>query len=449
MIPAACYVCRMLPPSHLQETDQRVPLRTAPEQEYEEPSSWGPAGKSKSAPGSPPAPALPPRLVSLDAYRGFVMLLMMAGLTASFTSVARALPGVPVWAFLAHHQSHVDWVGCSLHDLIQPSFSFIVGVALPFSIAARMARGQTMGKLTLHAAWRSVLLVAIGIFLRSVDKPRTLFEFTDTLIQIGFGYTFLFLLGFRSVRAQWIAFALLLIGDWLVFAFYPLPGAGFDYAAVGVKPEWFAQHGLHGFEAHWNMNSNAAWAFDVWFLNLFPRGAPFAFNPGATATLNFIPTLATMILGLIAGEALHGKGSMLRKTRWLIMAGVITLAAGWGIGALGVCPLVKKLWTPSWVLYSGGWSLLLMALFYLVIDVGRARAWCFPLLVIGLNSIAAYCMVHLMNGFIRSSLKTHLGQNAFRILGKPYETFLLGSTTLLVLWLMLLWMYRRKVFLRI
>src|SRR5580658_9053034 len=98
----------------------------------------------------PESPAPPPqRLVSLDAYRGFVMLLMMAGLTMSFVSVARALPDNRLWAFLAYHQSHVQWLGCSLHDLIQPSFSFIVGVALPFSIANRLARGQTMGKLTL------------------------------------------------------------------------------------------------------------------------------------------------------------------------------------------------------------------------------------------------------------------------------------------------------------
>jgi heparan-alpha-glucosaminide N-acetyltransferase len=387
--------------------------------------------------------------VSLDAYRGFVMLLMMAGLTASFSSVAKALPGARIWAFLAHHQSHVEWVGCSLHDLIQPSFSFIVGVALPFSIAARTARGQTMGRLTLHAAWRSLILIALGVFLRSVGRPQTLFAFTDTLVQIGLGYTFLFVLGFRSVRAQWIAFSLLLVGDWLFFALYPLPGAAFDYARVGVKPEWFAQHGLHGFEAHWNMNSNTAWAFDVWFLNLFPQQPRFEFNPGATSTLNFIPTLATMILGLIAGETMRGERSAPQKVRWLVVAGVLTLAAGWVIATLGVCPLVKKLWTPSWVLFSGGWSLLLMALFYVLIDVQRHRLWCFPLLVIGLNSIAAYCMVHLMNDFIRSSLKTHLGQNAFLILGKPYETFLLGSATLLVLWLMLLWMHHRKIFLRI
>jgi len=399
------------------------------------------------------------RLVSLDAYRGFVMLLMMAGGTLGLSAVSKALPGSAMWAFLAHHQTHAQWLNCashdfmqhllSLHDLIQPSFSFIVGVALPFSIAARLARGETMGWLTLHAAWRSLLLVFLGVFLRSVGRPQTLFAFTDTLAQIGFGYTFLFLLGFRSVRAQWLAFALLMISTWLLFALYPLPGPGFDYAKVGVTPQWFAEHGLHGFEAHWNMNSNAAWAFDVWFLNLFPQVSRFEFNAGATSTLNFIPTLATMILGLIAGQTLHSERTQMQKVRWLVVAGAITLVLGWGVGALGWCPVVKRLWTPSWVLFSGGWCLLLMALFYLVIDVWKLRAWAFPLLVVGLNSIAAYALAHLIDAFIRSSLVTHLGRNTFLILGKPYEPLLLGGSTLLVLWLTLFWMYRRKLFLRI
>ncbi|HEY3899509.1 MAG TPA: DUF5009 domain-containing protein [Chthoniobacter sp.] len=404
-----------------------------------------------SAAAAHPPPASPPatRLASLDAYRGFVMFLMMAGLTMSFVSVSRALPGHPFWAFLAFHQTHSQWLGCSLHDLIQPSFSFIVGVALPFSIASRLARGQTMGKLTLHAAWRSLLLIALGVFLRSVGRPQTFFTFTDTLAQIGFGYTFLFLLGFRSVRTQWIAFTLLLLGDWLLFALYPAPGPTFDYAAVGVTPEWFAQHGLHGFASHWNMNSNAAWAFDVWFLNLFPQQNRFAFNPGATCTLNFISTLATMILGLITGETLRSTRSPWQKLRWLAVAGIVTLIAGWGIGALGFCPVVKKLWTPSWVLFSGGWCLLLMAAFYLVLDLLNFRRWSYPLIIIGMNSIAAYCLAHLSDGFIRSSLLTHLGKTPFLIFGKPFETFLLGTSSLLVLWLVLFWMYRRKIFLKI
>jgi heparan-alpha-glucosaminide N-acetyltransferase len=394
------------------------------------------------------SPVAPQRLISLDAFRGLVMLLMMAEVLR-FASVAQALPGSPFWAFLAHHQTHVEWVGCSLHDLIQPSFSFIVGVALPFSIAARLARGQTRGRMTLHAFSRALILILLGLFLRSVGKPQTYFTFEDTLSQIGLGYGFLFILGFRPVRDQWIAFALLLAGYWLAFACYPAPRPGFDYASVGVPPDWLAQHGLTGVAAHWNKNSNLAWAFDTWFLNLFPREKPFLFNVGGYATLSFIPTLATMILGLIAGETLRSNEIPVRKLRWLALAGLISLAAGWLLGALGVCPIVKRIWTPSWTLFSGGWGCLLLAVFYLVIDIGRLRAWAFPLVVVGLNSIAAYCMAHLFEDFIRSTLITHLGKDTFQILGKPCQSLLLGGATLLILWLMLLWMQRRKILLRI
>src|SRR3712207_1680862 len=121
----------------------------------------------------------PARLASIDAYRGFVMFLMMAEVL-HLAAVAKARPGDAFWAFLAYHQSHVEWVGCSLHDLIQPSFSFLVGVALPFSLASRRRRGEPLGVSIVHAAWRSLLLVLLGIFLRSVGRPRTYYTFEDT-----------------------------------------------------------------------------------------------------------------------------------------------------------------------------------------------------------------------------------------------------------------------------
>src|SRR5689334_4218486 len=157
------------------------------------------------------------RLVSIDAYRGFVMFLMMAEVW-KFHRVSEARPDNLFWRFLAYHQTHVSWIGCSLHDLIQPSYSFLVGVALPFSIANRCARGGSRANMTLHAFWRSVILILLGVFLRSTHDPQTNWTFDDTLSQIGFGYLFLFLLGFRPVRDQWIAFGILLIGYWLAFA---------------------------------------------------------------------------------------------------------------------------------------------------------------------------------------------------------------------------------------
>jgi predicted acyltransferase len=153
----------------------------------------------------------PQRLTSIDAYRGLVMFLMMAEVL-HLREVAKAFPQSALWKFLSHHQEHVAWVGCSLHDLIQPSFSFLVGVALPFSLASRRDRGQSTLRMAAHAAWRALLLIALGIFLRSVGRPQTNYTFEDTLTQIGLGYVFLFLLGFCSRRVQWIALALILVG---------------------------------------------------------------------------------------------------------------------------------------------------------------------------------------------------------------------------------------------
>ena len=275
------------------------------------------------------------RLGSIDAFRGLVMLLMMAEVL-HFTGVARALPESGFWAFLSHHQSHVEWVGCSLHDLIQPSFSFLVGTALAFSMASRLAKGQSVPRMFGHAVWRSFLLIALGIFLRSIGRSQTNFTFEDTLTQIGLGYTFLFVAALRPRKEQWIALLLILVGYWAAFALYPLPGPGFDWTAAGVSPEW--EYNLTGFAAHWNKNTNLAWAFDTWFLNLFPRESLFTHNGGGYATLSFIPTLGTMILGLIAGEWLKSTLGDFRKVRRLALVGLLLLALGWLFNAIGSLP---------------------------------------------------------------------------------------------------------------
>jgi predicted acyltransferase len=393
-----------------------------------------------------PPPAIPVRLASIDAYRGLVMFLMMAEVL-SLCRVAAKASGSRVWELLCYHQSHVEWVGCSLHDMIQPSFSFLVGVALPFSLASRLARGQSKTMMTAHALWRSLVLVLLGVFLRSTNSSQTNFTFEDTLSQIGLGYTFLFVLAFFSARVQWLALGAILLGYGMAFAAYPAPGGDFDFAAVRVPASW--PYHATGLAAHFDKNSNLAWAFDTWFLNLFPRERRFVCNGGGYATLSFIPTLGTMILGLLAGGVLKSQRPGWAKLLWLIVAGAVLTATGWGLGELGVCPVVKRIWTPSWVLFSGGLCCFFLGAFYAVIDVLGVAFWAFPLRVIGMNSIAAYCMADLIKPFISNSLTTHLGKNTFKVLGDAYEPLLLGGAVLLVLWLILYWMYRRKLFLRI
>jgi len=386
------------------------------------------------------------RLMSMDAYRGFVMLLMAAELL-HFSHLHEAFPDSALWAFLAYHQSHVDWAGCSLHDLIQPSFSFLVGVALPYSMGSRASQGQSFGTQWAHAARRSLILVLLGIFLRSTHSEQTNFTFEDTLTQIGLGYPILFWLGSRPVRVQWLALAVILVGYWLAFVLDPAPTAAFGYAAVGVPADW--PHHYTGLAAHFNKNSNLAWAFDTWFLNLFPRPEPFLYNGGGYATLSFIPTLGTMLLGLQAGQWLRAGWPHRALLRRLIIAGAVSLGLGLLLHVAGICPIVKRIWTPAWTLFSGGWCFWLMALFYGLIDLAGYRRWAFFLTVIGMNSIAIYCLVHLIDRFIINSFYTHLGHGPFRVFGEAYEPLLVGAATLGVFYLILLWMYRKRLFIRI
>ena len=387
------------------------------------------------------------RVASVDVYRGFVMLLMMAEVL-SFSQVSASLPDSGFWQFLSFHQSHVPWTWLALHDMIQPSFTFLVGVVLPYSIASRKSKGASFKSLMLHTVKRSLILICLGIFLRSMDSSQTYFTFEDTLSQIGLGYTFLVLLGFSSQRTQIIALVVILVGYWLAFALYPLPDSSFDYATAGVTANW--EHNLHGFAAHWNKNTNLAWAFDKWFLNLFPRESPFTNNGGGYSTLSFIPTLGTMILGLLAGNILTSAKAQKEKVKFFVITGLCLVGAGILVHITGINPIVKRIWTPAWTIFSGGICFLFLAFFYGVVDVAGKKKWSYFLMVIGANSIAAYVF---SDGGIRSllhkSLYIHLGQNFDKLFGEPYAPLVSGAITLLLLWLILNWMYKKKIFIRI
>ena len=383
---------------------------------------------------------------AVDIYRGFVMFLMMAEVL-EFSKTSELIPESSFWKFLAFHQSHVSWVGCSLHDLIQPSFTFLVGVALPYSIAARMSKGSTFKSLLIHTLKRSLILVLLGVFLRSTDKTMTYWTFEDTLSQIGLGYTFLFLIGFLKPKMQWASLGIVLFGYWLAFVLYPLPSSQLDISSVGVTPDW--PHWMSGFSAHWNKNTNLAWAFDTWFLNLFPREKPFLFNGGGYATLSFIPTLGTMILGLFAGNILKSSKSNPEKLKTFLIYGIALLAIGFLLNLSGICPNVKRIWTPTWVLFSGGWCFILLAMFYFLVEIRTYGKGFEFLRIIGINSIAAYVIAHTLVYFIATNIPIHLGHDYAKIFGAEYEHLVNGGLVLFFEWLVLFWMFRKKIFIKI
>ncbi|HEU5116145.1 MAG TPA: DUF5009 domain-containing protein, partial [Isosphaeraceae bacterium] len=355
-------------------------------------------------------------MISLDAYRGAIMLLM-ASSGFGLSKVAERSDAGSIWQSLARQTEHSPWVGCTLWDLIQPAFMFMVGVALPWSVANRRARGQSFGQMFRHALGRSLALILLAVFLTSAWSSRTVWVFTNVLAQIGLGYPFLFLLAFTRPRVQWLAAWGILAVFWLAFALYPVPGPSFDWSQVGIPQDW--PH-LTGFARHWEKNANIASAFDRWFLNLFPREKPFTYSEGGYQTLNFVPSLATMIFGLLAGQHIRSDRSLAQKLAGLLIAGAAGVTLGLTLQSLGLCPIVKRIWTPSWTLFSGGVVTLILALFVATIEGKGWRRWAFPLVVAGMNPIALYVMWQLMSGFARENLKRHLGPGIFETFGLSY-----------------------------
>jgi predicted acyltransferase len=385
------------------------------------------------------------RNLAVDAFRGLVMCQLILSEVLSFSAISASYPRSVFWRVLAINQTHVEWSGMSLHDMIQPAFTFLVGVAVPYSVASRMRKGESFPWMFAHTVWRSLALVLLGIFLRSTSSTSTNFTFEDTLTQIGLGYTGVFLVAYCRPRWQWITLGTILAGYWLAWALYPAPSASFDYGAVGVNADW--HYNFTGFAAHWNKNSNLGNAFDVWFLNCFPRPKSFAFNSGGYVTLSFIPTLATMLLGLIAGRWTRTASpkSTINQFTW---AGSGLMLAGLLLHFASICPIVKRIWTPSWTLWSGGICFLTLAFLSWVVDVKGHRRLAFPLVVVGMNSLAAYLTLSLWKEFIMNSFRIHFGR-VLDVLGPSLEPLTVGIAAMMTYWLIFYWMYNKKLFLRL
>ncbi|MCA8989728.1 MAG: DUF5009 domain-containing protein [Planctomycetaceae bacterium] len=368
-----------------------------------------------------PVPATQ-RLLSLDTYRGIVMFTLFAG-GFGLAQVAGKFPENETLQWLKFHTSHPEWIsqfkaiGFSLWDMIQPAFMFMVGVSMPYSYGKRKELGHTYTQRLAHAWTRAIVLVLLGVFLQSMNKPETYWIFTNVLSQIGLGYGFLFFLVGRRFLLQLIIGAVVLVG----YFFYMLP-AGFENG------------------------TSAPQQFDLWFLNLFPRESEFTVHP--YTTFNFIPSFVTMLMGVMSGQLLkNSEIPEATKLRRLLLGGLVCLllALAWA----PVCPIVKKLWTPSWALFSGAYVIWLLALLYWLIDYkGWKYGWTSFFIVVGMNSIAAYLMGQLMKPFVKSVLHTHIPDTFWAATG-AWEPAAEAILIAVFFWITLLWMYRNRIFIRI
>lgn len=305
------------------------------------------------------------RVVSLDALRGFDMFWIIGGQQLALTAAALLWNPLPNW--LDYHLEHVEWVGFSAWDLIMPLFLFVVGAAMPFSFSRRMGEGQTKARMYGKIVRRCLVLFVLGMAVQGhlLDfQLSTLHIYCNTLQAIAAGYLVAGLLLLNvGVAAQVAAAAALMIGYWLLMMYVPFGG----HPAGTLEP-----------------HANLALAIDEALLGRFRDGTTY------TWILSSMTFAATVLLGVFAGHILRSSRTHVLKLVGLTMLGVVCLAGGWAWAHELGFPIIKHLWTSSMVLWAGGWSYLLLAAFYLLIDVIGRRRWAFPFVVIGMNAITIY-----------------------------------------------------------
>lgn len=391
-------------------------------------------------------------------------MLLMASSGFGLAQMARAHPESWWWQQIGWQVSHVPWesigvprtagdswkVLLSLWDMIQPSFMFMVGIAVPYSIVSRKEQGQGFFKRLWHALSRSLILILLAVVLSTGgNDTQTNWIFPNVLAQIGLGYFFLYILVSMGWEYCVVAIIAITVGYGYYFFQYPLPGADYDFAAAGAN----AKDLLPGHFGHWSKGLNAAADFDRYFLNLFPRKAPFVVNEGGYTTLNFIPALATMLGGAVTGFFLQrSRKTPGQKLGKLILFAVLCLIIGTAAGMLGA-PIVKKIWTPSWVFFSGGFVLLMLSFFYWLVEIAGQRWLVFPLVVVGTNSIFIYVLHSLCSGWIIQQIHKHAPPQFFNNEWLPglqdWTPVVERCGMLFVLWLLCFWLYRQRAFLRI
>ncbi len=356
------------------------------------------------------------RLSSLDVFRGLTMFLLVLDGTRLYRLVLnsdlKATLG-PLFTQLTHH----PWNGLHFWDLVQPFFMFIVGVAMPFSFARRWGRGDDFAVAFRHAATRSLILLGLGITVYIVQAGRPVFELWNVLAQLSVTYLIAFVMMRRSTRTQiLVSFSMIAITE-LAYRLWWVPGYDQPFAPTDQN-------------------------FGSW-VDMLLMGKV---SKGHWVAVNAIPTTAHTMWGVLAGFVLMSQREPMKKIKILATAGLIGVVIGYGLDP--ITPIIKRICTSSFVIVSGGWCFLALALCFWLVDVKGYRKWTHIAVIFGMNPLFIY-LFSLLGG--AKWLKTIV---------EPFTTgFLAGSETSVAIVTAILvfsmecylvhFMYRRKVFIRI
>ena len=368
-----------------------------------------------------PATTAPQRLYSLDALRGFDMFWIM-GAEEIVHAMAKAT-GSSFWQGFSEQLTHPAWNGFHFYDLIFPLFLFMAGVATPYSVGREMEKGATRNQLIARVVKRGLILVLLGLIANNGLEIRPIADirFGSVLGRIGLAYMFANIISFYTKqRGQAIWFCALLIGYWLLLKFSSAPG--------------FQPGDL-------TMEGNFASYID----RLVLPGHLYLDIHDPEGLMSTIPAIGTGLLGIMTGNFLKNSTvSQQSKTLRMFIVGVVFLGLAqlWNLDF----PINKNLWTSSFVLNVGGYSLILLSIFYYIIDVLGYKKWAFFFKVIGMNSILIYMSGHFINWeYSTDSLFHWLGQ----LIGDPFNAVILAICYVMVKWAFLYFMYKKKIFLRV
>jgi len=370
------------------------------------------------------------RLMSLDALRGFDMFWIIGG-GAIFEALAK-YTNWPALIWWSKQLEHKYWEGFAFEDLIFAMFLFIAGVSIPFSINNRLKQGQSRVQIYKHATTRLLILIVLGFLLANWGIQNFEFEnyrYTHVLMRIGIGCFFATVIYLNtSIRGQIIWVVGLLLGYWAMLKLMPVPGFG----AGIMTPE-----------------GNLAGYIDRLLLpgKFFEWYFPGILDP--EGLLGHISGVAMGLLGILTGQFLIKEDKNLnglKKALYIGAAGILFLGIGlvWDLAF----PIIKKIWTSSFVVFAAGWSLILLSIFYLIIDVWKLKKWSFFFVVIGSNSIFIYVC---QSGVLDLSKMTKFFFNGFIQYPSDVnaQAVIAAIAYLLVSWLFLYFMYKRKIFFKI